>query len=84
LTHRVIAVRPGPHPPSKRQQQVLNLWIGGRSYNEIARRLGIAVWTVKDILEQVGAKWDTYSFDEMFEIALREGFADSSHLEYAK
>lgn len=82
--HRVVAVRPSLLCPSARQQQVLDLWVGGHSYKEIAHRLGIGYWTVLAYLRQLYAKWNLYNTDELFEAAIREHYVDLSHLEYAR
>ena len=61
------------HGPTKREQQVLDLWESGKSTKAIAVELGVQVSTVKCVIDRLGGFGDA---GVAFNAMVRQGSAN--------
>jgi DNA-binding NarL/FixJ family response regulator len=65
-----------PHTVTPRQREILRLIAEGRTSAEIAEKLGLSVFTIRNYVERVFSRLGVYSRAGAIGLALREGLLD--------
>jgi DNA-binding NarL/FixJ family response regulator len=65
-----------PHTVTPRQREILRLIAEGRTSAEIAEKLGLSVFTIRNYVERVFSRLGVYSRAGAVGLALREGLLD--------
>lgn len=77
---RIVHARPR-HPfdeLTQRERDVVQAIVGGRSFKNLARRLGVSASTVANHASNIYQKLGVYSRDDVVELSLREGTTQPS------